>query len=138
MSKVVVVGDASDASISSGSGLLIESFDAQRSAARQQVARAIEAVARNRADHIVPGRRTRNVHVSCLVQSQTTDRVALPAWVLAYRYRGSPYRAIVHGQRPEAVFGTSPTDWAKVALVVLASLAAVIGVIALILYFTHR
>ncbi|HUS32699.1 MAG TPA: hypothetical protein VMZ53_29565 [Kofleriaceae bacterium] len=117
---------------------MIESFDAQRSAARQQVARSIEAVAKNRVEKIVPGRRTRNIHVSCLVESQTTDRVALPAWVLAYRYRGSPYRAIVHGQRPEAVFGTSPTDWGKVAVVVLAGLAAAVAIIALILYLTHR
>jgi hypothetical protein len=117
---------------------MIESFDAQRSAARQQVARAIEAVSKNRVEKIVPGRRTRNIHVSCLVQSQTTDRIALPAWVLAYRYRGSPYRAIVHGQRPEAVFGTSPTDWGKVLLVVLGALAAAVAIIALILYLTHR
>jgi hypothetical protein len=117
---------------------LIESFDAQRSAARQQVARSIEAVAKNRVEKIVPGRRTRNIHVSCLVESQTTDRVALPAWVLAYRYRGSPYRAIVHGQRAEAVFGSSPKDWGKVALVVFGVIAAVVGILALIFYLTHR
>jgi ribosomal protein S27AE len=117
---------------------MIESFDAQRSAARQQVARAIEAVSKNRVEKIVPGRRTRNIHVSCLVQSQTTDRIALPAWVLAYRYRGSPYRAIVHGQRPEAVFGSSPTDWGKVLLVVGGAIALAIAIIALILYLTQR
>jgi len=131
LSQVVGVSAAAEAS-------MIESFDAQRSAARQQVARAIEAVSKNRVSKVVPGRRTRNIHVSCLVQSQTTDRVALPAWVLAYRYRGSPYRAIVHGQRPEAVFGTSPKDWGKVALVVLACVVAALGILALIFYFTHR
>jgi hypothetical protein len=76
--------------------------------------------------------------VSCLVQSQTTDRVALPAWVMAYRYRGSPYRAIVHGQRQAAVIGTSPKDWIKVMAVVIAGLAVAVGIIALILYLTHR
>jgi hypothetical protein len=131
MSQVEGVSAAGEAS-------MIESFDAQRSAARQQVARSIEAVAKNRVEKIVPGRRTRNIHVSCLVESQTTDRVALPAWVLAYRYRGSPYRAIVHGQRPEAVFGTSPTDWGKVILVVLAGLAVAVAIVALIFYLTHR
>jgi hypothetical protein len=110
----------------------VESFDAQRSAARMQVARAIEAVAKERVEEHIPGHRTRNVNVSCLLESQSTDRVALPAWILAYRYRGSPYRAIVHGQRPEIVFGTSPTDWAKVALVVGLSLAGVLAIIALI------
>ena len=95
---------------------LIESFDTQRSAARQHVHRAIERIAAKRVrDHEVPGRRVRKVHVACLLERQTTTRVALPVWVLAYRYRGSPYRALVHGQRPDFVFGRSPLDWRKIA-----------------------
>lgn len=117
---------------------MIESFDAQRSAARAQIARSIETVAKVHADRLVPGNRTRNIHVSCLVQSQTTDRVALPAWVMAYRYRGSPYRAIVHGQRADVVLGSSPKDWVKVMAVVIAGIAVLVGIIALIAYLTHR
>jgi hypothetical protein len=112
---------------------VIESFDAQRSAARAAIQRAIEATARTRVESYIPGRRFRNVHVACLLESQTTRRVALPAWVLAYRYRGAPYRAIVHGQRPEVVFGGSPKDWVKIAAVVLAVLA-LLGAIALAVY----
>ena len=113
---------------------MIESFDAQRSAARAIVHRAITATAKTRVEPVVPGRRFRNIHVACLLEGQTTDRVALPAWVLAYHYRGRRYRAIVHGQRPEVVFGSSPTDWAKVARVVgliLAVIAVIAGLIAL-------
>ena len=77
----------------------VESFDAQRSAARKIVQEAIEATAKVRVEEHIPGRRFRNVHVACLLEGQKTDRVAFPAWVLAYRYRGTPYRAIVHGQR---------------------------------------
>jgi hypothetical protein len=110
----------------------IESFDAQRSAARQMVNRAIEGLAKSRVEKVVPGRRTRNVHVSCLLEGQTTDRIALPAWVLAYRYRGSPYRAIVHGQRPEIVFGTSPKDVGKIMLVVFGVIVAIL-VIAIVI-----
>lgn len=108
---------------------IIESFDAQRSAARRHVQRAIEATAKTRVEPHIPGRRYRNVHVACLLQGQTTQRIALPAWVLAYRYRGRPYRAIVHGQRPEIVLGSSPIDWRKVATLVgaLLVLAAVIA-----------
>lgn len=113
---------------------MIESFDAQRSAARQHVSRAIEALATARVQSDeVPGKRFRNVRVSCLLERQTTDRVALPAWVLAYRYRGSPYRAIVHGQRAEIVFGTSPTDWAKVAQLVALILAGILAIVAIAL-----
>ena len=111
---------------------MIESFDLQRSAARQTIQRGIEASAKTRIEPQIPGRRFRNVHVACLLEGQTTERVALPAWVLAYRYRGKPYRAIVHGQRSEIVFGSSPKDWRKVlaivggALVTLAIIAAII------------
>lgn len=116
---------------------MIESFDAQRSAARQQVSRAIEALAAVRVQkHEVPGSRFRNVHVSCLLERQTTDRVALPAWVLAYRYRGSPYRAIVHGQRAEIVFGTSPKDWAKIAKLAGAILAGIAAIVIAALLLT--
>jgi hypothetical protein len=109
----------------------VESFDAQRSAARDTVQQAIERVAKTRVEPHVPGRRFRNVRVACLVESQTTERIALPAWVLAYRYRDKLYRAIVHGQRREVVFGNAPVDVMKVALVVAAviAIAAVIAVI---------
>jgi len=112
---------------------MIESFDAQRSAARAIVQRAITATAKTRVEPAIPGRRFRNIHVSCLLEGQTTVRVALPAWVLAYRYRGRPYRAIVHGQRPEVVFGGSPTDWTKVARVALAILAIVAVIVAILM-----
>jgi hypothetical protein len=112
---------------------MIESFDAQRSAAREHVQHAIEAVAKTRVERVVPGKRYRNVHVACLLERQTTDRVALPAWVLAYRYRGSPYRAIVHGQRPEIVFGSSPVDWRKVARLAAGAVAVALAILAILL-----
>ena len=105
--------------------LLIERFDAQRSAARRHVHAAIEAAARVRIEPRIPGRRFRNVRVACLLERQTTERIALPAWILAYRYRGHPYRAIVHGQRAEVVFGRAPIDWSKVGWLV--AIAAVIA-----------
>jgi hypothetical protein len=111
----------------------IESFDAQRSAARRYVQDAVEATAKVRVEPHIPGRRYRNVHVACLLERQTTERIALPAWVLAYRYRGNPYRAIVHGQRPEVVFGKSPINWAKVGMLVAiaAVIAALVAVVAI-------
>jgi hypothetical protein len=124
---------ASAPTIAGETPAMVESFDAQRSAARQHVQRAIEAVAKVRVERVAPGRRFRKVHVSCLLERQTTDRVALPAWVLAYRFRGSPYRAIVHGQRPEIVFGSSPVDWAKVARLALVIGAVVAAIVAAVL-----
>jgi hypothetical protein len=110
---------------------MIERFDAQRSAARAYIQRAIEATAKTRVEDHIPGRRFRNIHVACLLERQSTRRVALPAWIMAYRFRGTPYRAIVHGQRPEIVVGSSPIDWRKVALLVTLG-ALVAAAIALI------
>jgi hypothetical protein len=115
----------------------IESFDAQRSAARKQVQEAIELTAKVRVEEYIPGRRYRNVHVACLLEGQKTDRVALPAWVLAYRYRDTPYRAIVHGQRGEVVVGTSPKDWVKIMTVVILGLVVVAAIAALLGYLNR-
>ena len=117
---------------------MIESFDAQRSAARAIVQRGIESVARTKVEPHIPGRRFRNVHVACLLERQTTRRVALPAWVLAYRYRGSAYRAIIHGQRQEVVFGSSPIDWKKVLSLVGVILLVVAAIAALIILVAAR
>jgi hypothetical protein len=109
----------------------IESFDAQRSAARRFVQERIEAAARVRIEPQIPGRRFRNVHVACLLERQTTERIALPVWILAYRYRGEPYRAVVHGQHADIVIGRSPLDIRKVA----ALIAIALIIAALIAFF---
>jgi hypothetical protein len=116
---------------------MIERFDTQRSAARRHVQARIEALAKVRIEPRIPGRRYRNVHVACLLERQTTERIALPAWVLAYRYRGNPYRAIVHGQRAEVVFGRAPIDWSKVGWLIAIVGAIVAIAVALALIFTR-
>ena len=112
-------------------GAMIERFDAQRSAARRHVQERIEALARVRIESRIAGRRHRHVRVACLLERQTTERIALPAWILAYRYRGHPYRAIVHGQRAEVVFGRAPIDWGKVGWLVAFAAAAALAAVAL-------
>ena len=123
--------DGGDADI----GSTIESFDAQRSAARRYVQDRIEAAAKVRVEPQIPGRRFRNIHVACLLERQTTERIALPVWVLAYRYRGEPYRALVHGQHPEVVVGRSPIDWGKVGW--LAAIALAITAIVLLIVLSR-
>lgn len=104
----------------------VEQFDVQRSAARKTV---VDAIERDAADRLkagaIPGSTFRNVHVSALLEGLTTRRLALPAWVMAYRFKGKVYRAVVHGQDAEVVTGTSPISWAKVFLVAVAALAAI-------------
>jgi hypothetical protein len=115
-------------------GATTEQFDTQRSAARARILEAAHAVAvdRLKSGHI-PGSSFRNVHASVRLQGLRTRRLSMPTYVLAYRYKGRLYRALVHGQNARAVFGTAPLSWAKIfslaaaALVLIAALALLFG-----------
>ncbi len=103
----------------------LESFDVQRSAARTLITRALDTAAAARVRPLVPGLRVRNLHVACLLDSQVTERLGLPAWIATYRVRDRRHRVVIHGQRPELVVGRPPLDGWKVAAVVLAILTAI-------------
>ena len=112
------------------SGVTTERFDVQRSAARQILARALAGTAAHRIQNgICPGNRFRKVHVAFLFERLRTRRVVLPTFVFAYRYRGTPYRAIVHGQDVRLVFGAAPYDWWKIAQLVVGGVAFLVLVI---------
>jgi hypothetical protein len=120
------------------SGATIEQFDAQRSAARKAVVSAIEATAAGQVQAgVIPGSRFRNVHVSVLLEGLTTRRFLLPAYVLAYRYDGKLYRAIVHGQDAGCVFGSVPRSIWKILLVVVGALA-VVGIVVAVMAIAGR
>lgn len=106
-------------------GAVIERFDVQRSSARAVVSQGIEATAAAMAKPHLPGSASRKLKVAPLLRSFETTRFALPAWVLAYRYRGKVYRAVVHGQDARIVFGDAPRSYWKMLGVV----AAVLGVV---------
>ncbi len=115
-------------------GTVTEQFDVQRSSARERIVEAAEGVALERVKSgEIPGSRFRNVHVSALLASLRTNRCAFPAYVLAYRYRGELYRAVVSGQNAACIVGTAPYSWWKIAAVatgVVAVLAAVVALLA--------
>ncbi|MEM9191185.1 MAG: hypothetical protein AAGF12_18530 [Myxococcota bacterium] len=116
-------------------GAAMERFDVQRSAARQTIARAVEGVARNHASHWIPGSTYRNLHVAVMPKRLVTRRYALPTYVLAYRYKDTLYRAVVHGQNANLVLGKAPMSIAKIALVVglvFAAIALAIVVLGLV------
>ena len=114
-------------------GTLVEEFDVQRSMARRRVIEALEseAAARLQRERIVPGHRYRNVNVSALLRGLRTRRVLFPAYVLAYRYKGKPYRAIVHGTEASCTFGDAPVSWRKVLGIVAAVLLVLVAIVAL-------
>ena len=114
-------------------GAVVEEFDVQRSMARRRVVEALEVTAAERLqkERIIPGSRHRNVHVSALLRGLHTRRVLFPAYVLAYRYKGKPYRAIVHGTDAECTFGDAPVSWRKVIVVVAAAVLVIAALIAI-------
>ena len=95
----------------------VETFAVQRSAARRLIARALEGVAAEHAKPQIPGSTYRNLHVSVLPTRLTSSHWAFPAWVMAYRYDGEVYRAIVHGQDPRCVIGKAPYSWTRIFMV---------------------
>jgi hypothetical protein len=114
-------------------GITLEGFELQRSSARHHVVRAIEATAAARLQGTdIPGTSFRKVQVAVLLERLQTRRVALPTYVLAYRYGKRHYRAVVHGQDPSCVFGEAPYAWGKISLVVLAVAAVIAGIIAIV------
>lgn len=111
----------------------IECFGVQRSAARSIVSDAVHATAIQRlVQGHVPGSRTRNVKASIVLSGLVTRRMALPTYVLAYDYKGTVYRALVHGQNVQGVFGKAPYSIGKILLVIGGVLLAIFLVIALL------
>jgi len=102
-------------------GAAIERFDVPRSSARRIIEGAVSAHARSHARQFVPGSRMRKLSAAVLPRRLRTRRYAFPSFVLAYRYRGKLYRAIVHGQDASCVFGKAPWSVAKILLVVFGS-----------------
>ena len=99
-------------------GALIERFDVQRSAARKVIAQALEQAALEQANQWVPGRKRRKLKIAVLPKRLSSDRLAFPAYVLAYRYRKKLYRAVVNGQDASIVVGKAPYSIARIAAVV--------------------
>lgn len=119
--------------------ILEETFDVQRSAAREKVARACEAIAAERVKNgHIPGSTFRKIHVSLVLSQLLTRRVALPAWILAYRYGGKLYRVVVHGQDVTTVTGSAPRSLWKILGAVLGALAAITVIAVVIALVTRR
>ncbi len=111
-------------------GTTLEKFDVQRSQARARVSSAIEAMARTTVEkHHVPGTHTRNVRVVPLVRELVTRRYSFPAWIMAYRYKGELYRAVVCGQAANLVIGKAPYSVLRILAAVFALVIVVLVVL---------
>jgi hypothetical protein len=111
----------------------VERFDMARSFARATIVGAIQkrTEARIKAGEI-PGSRLRNLHTAIHLRGLSTRRVALPAYVIAYRYRGALYRTVISGQDPTCAIGEAPRSIGKLVLVILLGLLALGGLAAVL------
>lgn len=111
----------------------IEQFDLQRSQARQQIVGAIHGLAGQRMQqHHIPGSKFRNLRTSVVLRDLHTRRLSLPAYVMAYRYKGSLYRVVICGQDQRRVVGSAPYSTAKIVLLVVGAVVAVMMLLAII------
>lgn len=108
-------------------GRVDEAFDVERSVGRARVIAAVEERARAQVASSLP--RTRKLAVSLVLEGLTTRRVALPVWIIAWRYDGVAYRCVVDGRDAAVVIGDAP--WSKQRIVgAVAAVAAVVAVLA--------
>jgi hypothetical protein len=102
-------------------GRIDEAFDVERSVGRARVIAAVEEHARAQVAASLP--RSRKLAVTLVLEGLTTTRVALPAWIIAWRYNGIAYRCVVDGRDASVVIGDAP--WSKQRIV-----GAIVGGIA--------
>lgn len=104
----------------------VERFDMPRSFAQATIVGTIQRLLEARiAKHEIPGSRCRNLHASVHLRRLVTRRVALPAYVIAYRYRGKLYRTVISGQDRECVIGEAPRSLGKLLLVAALAVLAI-------------
>jgi hypothetical protein len=119
------VSNAAEQPEGAAAGTSVEQFTLQRSSARRLLSGALRNVAAQHATGMIPGSTYRNLHVAVLPTKLTTERLAFPAYVLAYRYGDKLYRAVIHGHDPKVVLADAPLSFARIFAVV----GAVIGVV---------
>ena len=95
--------------------------------ARQQIEQEEEQSCRA----LVPGDTQKDLRVQTEVTDLVTRLILLPVWLASFQYKGTLYRCVVNGQNG-TIGGEAPMIKAKVALVVVGVLAAVILIIVLI------
>jgi hypothetical protein len=101
----------------------VERFDMPRSFARATIIGAIQTrtEARILADEI-PGTRFRNLHTAIHLRGLSALRIALPAYIIAYRYRGRLHRTVISGTDPNCVIGEAPRSIGKLIVLILLGL----------------
>ncbi|MFN8515168.1 MAG: hypothetical protein U0841_21810 [Chloroflexia bacterium] len=100
--------------------------------ARQQIEREEERACRS----LIPGDTNKDLRVQTQVYDLTARLLFLPIWLASFQYKGTLYRCVVNGQTG-TIGGDAPVSRAKVALVVILSVAAVVAICLIIVLITR-
>ncbi len=111
-------------------GAVVECFELPRSRARQKLLRHIDAHGKAVVRRALPGHFSRNLDVVSSLQGLQTLNLALPAYVLAYRYGKTLYRVVFSGQDVAVSTGELPVVSVVSASNVLLKAAIAVGAIA--------
>ncbi|MCS7152428.1 MAG: hypothetical protein NZ989_00590 [Bacteroidia bacterium] len=72
----------------------------------------------------IPGDTYKDFKMQLRLSGLTTKLIYVPIYIVAYRYRGKPYRVVIHG-RSGVVSGDRPISWVKVGITVALILAGI-------------
>ena len=114
------------------SGWVVERYQIDLVTAAQTAREDMEAEIRRLCGAQVPGDTYRNLQVATDYSGQTFKHVLLPLWLLTYDYGPRHFQVVINGCTG-AIAGKYPKSWVKITLLV-AGLAAVLGLLALILH----
>lgn len=96
-----------------------------RTGALQVARQQIEKHEQDACRALVPGDTQKDLRVQTEISDLAARLIFLPVWLASFQYKGQLYRCVVNGQNG-TIGGDAPTSKAKVALVVIGAIAAVI------------
>jgi predicted RNA-binding Zn-ribbon protein involved in translation (DUF1610 family) len=111
-----------------------EPFAVTRKRARLLAREGLEERLRADCKELVPGPRQRNLKLNTLTTGTTAEPVLLPAWILAWEYRGRPFRVLVNGESGK-VEGTAPVSPWKVLAAMFAGFWLILALLFLLYLF---
>ncbi len=104
-------------------GWVVERYQIDLVAAAQESRRRMDAKLRALCSRAVPGDTQRSLVVQARYSGLTFKQILAPLWLVVYTYKGKAYQVVVNGVTGK-VSGRRPWSWLKIALAVLAGLAA--------------
>jgi predicted RNA-binding Zn-ribbon protein involved in translation (DUF1610 family) len=104
-------------------GWVVERYQIDLVAAAKASRRRMDAELRVLCAREVPGDTQRNLVVDATYSGLTFKQILAPLWLVAYTYKGKAYQVVVNGVTGR-VSGRRPWSWFKIALAILAGLAA--------------